>query len=72
MHIWLIVLLGVNVVFNLAVWPQFVRRVRDDPRARDEHGNPTKFLKVHNVLFIAAAAVTIASLAGATLGVILD
>jgi uncharacterized membrane protein len=37
-------------VWSLVVWPQFLRRVRKDPRARDANGKATKFLTVHVVL----------------------
>ncbi|MFF1253070.1 SCO4848 family membrane protein [Pseudarthrobacter sp. NPDC058329] len=36
--------------WSLAVWPQFLRRVMKDPRARDAAGKATKFLNVHVVL----------------------
>jgi hypothetical protein len=44
------VLLIVAGVWSLAVWPQFLRRVMKDPRARDADGKSTKFLTVHLVL----------------------
>ena len=37
-------------VWSLVVWPQFLRRVIKDPRARDADGRATKFLTVHVVL----------------------
>jgi hypothetical protein len=37
-------------VWSLVVWPQFLRRVMKDPRARDAAGKATKFLTVHLVL----------------------
>ncbi len=37
-------------VWSLVVWPQFLRRVMKDPRARDSAGKATKFLTVHVVL----------------------
>ena len=37
-------------VWSLVVWPQFLRRVMKDPRARDAHRKATKFLTVHVVL----------------------
>lgn len=37
-------------IWSLAVWPQFLRRVMKDPRARDAGGKATKFLTVHVVL----------------------
>jgi uncharacterized membrane protein len=37
-------------VWSLVVWPQFLRRVIKDPRARDADGKATKFLTVHVVL----------------------
>jgi uncharacterized membrane protein len=36
--------------WSLVVWPQFLRRVMKDPRARDTAGKATKFLTVHVVL----------------------
>ena len=44
------VLLIVAGVWSLAVWPQFLRRVMKDPRARDAAGKATKFLTGHLVL----------------------
>jgi hypothetical protein len=40
----------VSGVWSLVVWPQFLRRVMKDPRARDAAGKATKFLTVHVVL----------------------
>jgi hypothetical protein len=57
----LVVLLFVNVLFNLIVWPPLYRRVIKDPRARDATGKATKFLTVHIVLFIVAGVVTLTS-----------
>ncbi|UKA72482.1 SCO4848 family membrane protein [Arthrobacter sp. FW306-06-A] len=37
-------------VWSLVVWPQFLRRVMKDPRARDAAGKAAKFLTVHVVL----------------------
>jgi uncharacterized membrane protein len=37
-------------VWSLVVWPQFLRRVMNDPRARDAGGKATRFLTVHVVL----------------------
>ena len=44
------ILLIIAGVWSLAVWPQFLRRVMKDPRARDAAGKATKFLTVHLVL----------------------
>jgi uncharacterized membrane protein len=44
------VLLIVAGVWSLVVWPQFLRRVMKDPRARDAAGKATKFLTIHLVL----------------------
>ena len=46
----LAVVLIVAGVWSLAVWPQFLRRVRRDLRARDGNGKATRFLTVHVVL----------------------
>ncbi|MCO4238531.1 SCO4848 family membrane protein [Pseudarthrobacter raffinosi] len=37
-------------LWSLVIWPQFLRRVMKDPRARDAAGKATKFLTVHVVL----------------------
>ena len=50
MNVALGILLLVNAVFNVVTWPQFLRRVANDPRARDESGRATSFLRVHQVL----------------------
>ncbi|MDQ0679446.1 putative membrane protein [Arthrobacter pascens] len=39
-------------VWSLVVWPQFLRRVMKDSRARDAAGKATKFLTVHVVLVV--------------------
>ncbi|WP_457966384.1 hypothetical protein M1E17_06955 [Arthrobacter sp. D1-29] len=44
---WILIIAG---VWSLVVWPQFLRRVMKDPRARDAQGKATKFLSVHLVL----------------------
>ncbi|CAM3161288.1 hypothetical protein PSET11_02043 [Arthrobacter ulcerisalmonis] len=36
--------------WSLLVWPQFLRRVMKDSRARDANGKATRFLTVHVVL----------------------
>jgi len=46
----LAILLLVNAIWNVAVWPQFFKRVSRDNRARDAAGKPTPFLIVHAVL----------------------
>ncbi|MDQ1513538.1 MAG: hypothetical protein QOC59_1380 [Microbacteriaceae bacterium] len=48
------ILLLVNAAWNFLVWPPFLfRRVLRDPRARDERGQYTSFLRF-NVALIAA------------------
>ncbi len=46
----LAVVLIVAGLWSLIVWPQFLRRVLKDPRARDAGGKATRFLTVHVVL----------------------
>lgn len=58
----LAVLLFVNAAFNALVWPQFFKRVANDPRAKDAHGKATKFLKVHVYLVAFALALAVVSL----------
>ena len=50
---WILIIAG---VWSLVVWPQFLRRVMKDPRARDADGKATKFLTVHVVLVAVSMA----------------
>lgn len=56
------IVLILNAVFNAVVWPRFFRRVTADPRARDENGKATTFLRVHAVIFAIALLLALASL----------
>ena len=65
---WVLIIAG---VWSLVVWPQFLKRVMKDPRARDAAGKATKFLTVHVVLVsvsmvlgLATAAIGVAGLLG--------
>jgi uncharacterized membrane protein len=65
---WVLIVAG---VWSLVVWPQFLKRVLKDPRARDTAGKATRFLTVHVVLVsvslvlgAATAAIGIAALVG--------
>jgi uncharacterized membrane protein len=65
------IILVVAGVWSLVVWPQFLRRVMKDPRARDAGGRATRFLTVHIVLVsismvlgAATAAIGVAGLLG--------
>ncbi|NJC21782.1 hypothetical protein BJ994_000858 [Arthrobacter pigmenti] len=44
------IVLVVSGLWTLIVWPPFLRRILKDPRSRNEHGAPTRFLKVHFML----------------------
>jgi hypothetical protein len=59
----LAVILLLNAVFNVVAWPQFLKRVMRDPRARDETGRATAFLRVHVVLVTIALVLAAASAA---------
>jgi hypothetical protein len=66
--VFLAVLLLVNALFTIVVWPTFYRRVANDARARDDSGRPTRFLAVHRVIvgiafLIAAASIVAAAVA---------
>lgn len=61
MTIILAILLLINAAFNAVVWPPFLRRVKQDERAYDEQGKPTKFLRVHTVLIACAFVIAVAS-----------
>ena len=54
MTIALGIVLLANAAFNVLTWPTFLKRVARDPRARDEAGRPTRFLRVHQVLVVIA------------------
>ncbi|MBP1137091.1 putative membrane protein [Arthrobacter sp. PvP023] len=65
---WVLVIAG---AWSLVVWPQFLKRVMQDPRSRDSAGKATRFLTVHVVLVsvslvlgAATAAIGIAGLVG--------
>ncbi|MEL4318290.1 hypothetical protein WJX64_04685 [Leifsonia sp. YIM 134122] len=65
MNTLLAVLLLVNAVFNVVVWPAFLRRIAADPRARDADGRRTRFYTVHLVLITAALLIAAVSAAAA-------
>lgn len=62
------ILLILNGVFNIAVWPTFFRRVLRDPRARDSDGRATAFLRVHAVIVGVALLLAVTSIIGGVLG----
>ncbi|THG28626.1 SCO4848 family membrane protein [Naasia lichenicola] len=57
----LAVLLLVNAVWNVVVWPPFLRRVARDPRARDQRGRATAFLRVHVILVSVSLLIALVS-----------
>ena len=57
-------------VWSLVVWPQFLRRVMKDPRARDTAGKATKFLTVHVVLVSISMVLGLATAVIGVLGLI--
>lgn len=65
------ILLLVNAVFAVVVWPTFYRRVANDSRARDAAGRPTKFLTVHRVLIGIALLIALVSAVFGILGLVL-
>jgi hypothetical protein len=60
-------ILILNGVFNLAVWPTFFRRVAKDARARDAAGRATTFLVVHAVIVAVALVLAVVSLVAGAL-----
>lgn len=62
---WVLIIAG---AWSLVVWPQFLRRVMKDPKARDADGKATKFLTVHLVLvsisMVLGAATTVIGVMG--------
>ena len=63
------ILLIVNGIFNVVVWPTFFRRVAKDPRAKDATGRPSRFLIVHAVLVGLALALGVASILSGALSI---
>lgn len=59
--VFALLMLAVNVLFNVIVWPPFLRRIKADPRSRDEQGKATAFLKVHVVLITSALVIAAVS-----------
>ena len=62
---FLAVLLIVNGVWNVVVWPQFLKRVAKDPRARAADGSRTPFYTVHLVLVSVSLLLAALSIAAA-------
>ncbi len=65
MEILAAVVLLLGAVFNVVAWPQFLRRVSSDPRARDAEGKATTFLTVHRVLVAIALGIAVLSVVAA-------
>ena len=70
MTVWLSVLLLVNAVFNVVVWPIFFRRITRDPRARESAGKPTRFLIVHAVIIGLALLLAVVSAMAAVVALV--
>lgn len=59
------IVLLLNAVYNVIVWPRFWKRVTQDPRARDAQGRPTAFYRVHAVLIgVALLLAFVSAIAG--------
>lgn len=58
------ILLLINALYNVIVWPRFWTRIKNDPRARDEAGRATTFLTVHAVLIGIALLLAVLSAVG--------
>ena len=61
MLVVLAIALLVNAVFNVVVWPRFLKRIAADPRARDANGKRTAFYRVHAVLIGLALVIAVGS-----------
>ena len=62
MIVALAIILILNGIFNIAVWPTFFRRVARDPRARTAEGKAAPFLVVHAVIVSVALALAVVSI----------
>ncbi len=56
---WSLVLLA-TAIWNFVIWPPFLKRVRNDDRARDAAGNATTFLRVHTILIVISLSLAVA------------
>ena len=63
----IVAILLANALFSVITWPTFLRRVAKDPRARDEAGRATAFLRVHVVLVSVAMVLAALSVLAAVL-----
>ena len=70
MTVLLSIVLLVNAAFAFTVWPTFYKRVSRDPRARDDAGSATKFLRVHQILIGTAFVIATVSAAVAVIALI--
>lgn len=70
MQTFLAILLIMNAVFNIVVWPRFYGRIAKDARARDAAGRPTRFLIVHAVLIGMALLLGVISLIAGIAGLL--
>ncbi|QIM19537.1 hypothetical protein G7066_14840 [Leucobacter coleopterorum] len=62
------IMLLVNAMYNVVVWPRFWTRVKTDARAHDDQGRATRFLKVHAILIgIALLIAVVSAVAGVML-----
>ena len=68
MVLTLSIVLLVNALFAIAVWPRFMKRIAGDDRSTDASGARTRFYRVHAVLIgtalVLAAVSLIAGVAG--------
>nr|WP_228507024.1 hypothetical protein [Plantibacter sp. VKM Ac-2880] len=60
----------INGVYNVVVWPRFLKRILADPRARDAQGRATTFLRVHVILIGIALVLAALSLVAGVLGIV--
>ncbi|GAB3404823.1 hypothetical protein GCM10027515_17360 [Schumannella luteola] len=70
MTVFAIAVLLLTALFNLVSWPRFYPRIKNDPRARDENGRATVFLKVHVILIAIALVIAVLSVVAAILLVV--
>ncbi|MFT4210353.1 MAG: hypothetical protein QM626_00645 [Microbacterium sp.] len=66
----LIILLLLNAVYNVVVWPRFYQRIAKDARARDESGRRTAFYTVHAVLIGIALLLALVSAVAAVIAIV--
>lgn len=70
MVLTLSIVLLINALFAIAVWPRFMKRIAADERSTDAAGARTPFFRVHAVLIGTALVLATVSLVAGVAGLV--